>query len=97
MASKKAEVLFAGCKALIGNLRKYSVSVDKISIDRESAMGPVEPLLSNAGYKVNMLPDHVVQAERNGRTIKEGVRKVQSSVKFPLFKALIVYTVYFVV
>jgi hypothetical protein len=97
VASKKAEVLFAGCNALIGNLRKYSVSVDKISIDRESAMGPVEPLLSNAGYKVNMLPDHVVQAERNGRTIKEGVRKVQSSVKFPLFGALIVYTVYFVV
>ena len=97
MTSKKAEVLFDGCKAIIGNLRKYNVTVDKISIDRESAMNPVEPLLSNEGYKVNMMPDHVVQAERNGRTIKEGVRKIQSSVKFPLFGALIVFTVYFVV
>jgi len=97
MNSKAKEQLFDGCMRIIGMVTKYQVRVGVLSIDRETAMGPVEPLLNRAGYKVDMLADHIEQAERSGRSIKEGVRKVQASVKFPLFGVLIVYVIYFVV
>ena len=97
MINKAKETLFEGCMNIIGILTKYQVSVGTLSIDRESAMAPVEPLLNKAGYKVDMLADHVEQAERSGRSIKDGVRKVQASVKFPLFGVLIVYVFHFAI
>ena len=83
--------------AIIKNLKKYNVQIGTLSVDRESAMTAAEPLLNDAGYTVTMKPGHVKHAERNIRTVKDGVRKVQASVKFPIFGPLIFYVVYSVI
>ena len=97
IVNRTVSTLHHASRLIIGLFIKKKVDIGDISVDRESAMGPVESVLAHEGFSMTTKPDHVKRAERNIRTVKEGVRKVQSSVKFQLFGPILVYVVYFVI
>lgn len=75
--------------------KSHGYDIVEIVFDSEAENSAIRSLIESAGYKLTTVPSghHASEVERAIRLIKERVRAMQASVRFPLFGTLLLYAV----
>ena len=75
--------------------KSHGYDIVEIVFDSEAENSAIRSLIESAGFKLTTVPSghHASEVERVIRLIKERVRAMQASVKYPLFGTLLLYAV----